>query len=52
MRFILKETIPLKKLVRDALLVYLSFISGIFVYTQIEPIKDLGKFLLFLLILI
>ena len=35
MRFILKETIPLKKLVRDALLVYLSFISGIFVYTQI-----------------
>ena len=43
MRFILKETIPLKKLVRDTLLVYLSFIAGIFVYTQIEPIKDLGK---------
>ena len=43
MRFILKETITLKKLVRDTLLVYLSFIAGIFVYTQIEPIKDLGK---------
>jgi len=43
MRFIIKETIPLKKLVRDALLVYISFITGIFVYTQIEPIKDLGS---------
>jgi hypothetical protein len=43
MRFILKETIPLKKLIRDALLVYVSFIAGNFVYTQIEPIKDLGR---------
>ena len=42
MRFILKETIPLKKLIRDTLLVFVSFIGGNFVYTQIEPIKDLG----------
>ena len=32
MRFILKETIPLKKLIRDTLLVYVSFIAGNFVY--------------------
>ena len=42
MRFILKETIPLKKLIRDTLLVFISFIAGNFIYTQIEPIKDLG----------
>jgi len=42
MRFILKETIPLKKLIRDSLLVYITFIAGDFVYNQIEPIKDLG----------
>lgn len=43
MRFILKETIPLKKMIRDTLLVYVSFIAGNFVYMQIEPIKDLGS---------
>ncbi len=41
MRFIIKETVPLKKLMRDTLVVYISFVSGIFVYTQIEPIKNL-----------
>jgi hypothetical protein len=43
MRFILKETIPLKKMIRYTLLVYVSFIAGNFVYIQIEPIKDLGS---------
>ena len=43
MRFITKDTVPLKKLVRDTLVVYVSYISGIFVYTQIEPIKDLAS---------
>ena len=43
MRFITKNTVPLKKLVRDTLVVYISYISGIFVYTQIEPIKDLAS---------
>lgn len=43
MRFITKDTVPLKKLVRDTLVVYISYISGIFVYTQIEPIKDLAS---------
>ena len=41
MRFIIKETVPLKKLMRDTLVVYISFVSGIFVYTQIEPIKNI-----------
>ena len=26
---------------RDTLVVYISFVSGIFVYTQIEPIKNI-----------
>lgn len=43
MRFIIKETTPLKKLVRDTLVVYISFISGIFIFNQIEPITDLGN---------
>ena len=42
MRFIVKETIPLKKLMRDTLVVYISFVSGMFVYTQLEPIKNLA----------
>lgn len=36
MRFILKETKPLKFIIRDAIIVYLSVISGIFVMEQIE----------------
>lgn len=42
MRFVLKETIPVKKLVRDALVVYMSFVSGLFVYTQLEPINKMN----------
>ena len=43
MRFFTKERIPLKKLVRDALLVYISFLGGMFIYTQLEPIKELSN---------
>ena len=42
MRFITKESIPLKKLMRDTLVVYISFVSGMFVYSQLEPIKNLS----------
>ena len=41
MRFIIKDTLPIKQLVRDTLVVYISFISGIFVYKQIEPMKNM-----------
>jgi len=40
MRFIVKENKPLKKLFRDALLVYLSVLVGDFVLNQLGP---LGK---------
>ena len=38
MRFILKETKPLKTLLRDALLVYLSTLSGFYMLQHIAPI--------------
>tara|TARA_B110000495_G_C22672743_1_gene397509 strand:+ start:71 stop:304 length:234 start_codon:yes stop_codon:yes gene_type:complete len=37
MRFIEKDNKPLKILIRDALLVYFSVISGYFILNQIEP---------------
>ena len=37
-RFILKENIPLKKLFRDTLLVYVSFIAGNFIYGQLGEV--------------
>ena len=36
MRFILKETKPLKFIIRDAIIVYLSVIAGIFIMEQVE----------------
>ena len=39
MKFILKEKKPLKVLFRDAVIVYLSVLGGIFVVEQIIPIK-------------
>ena len=36
MRFILKETKPLKFILRDAIIVYLSVIAGIFIMEQVE----------------
>jgi hypothetical protein len=38
MRFIEKESKPLKLLIRDALLVYFSVVSGYFILEQINPI--------------
>jgi len=41
MRFILKETKPLKTLIRDGLLVYLSTLSGFYMLQHIAPIAKL-----------
>ena len=38
MRFVLKEMKPLKALVRDALLVYLSTLSGFYMLRHIAPL--------------
>ena len=43
MRFIEKESKPLKLLIRDALLVYFSVIAGDFVIGQINPIIQGGS---------
>jgi len=37
MRFIDKESKPLKLLIRDALVVYISVISGNFIVEQLQP---------------
>ena len=37
MRFVLKEMKPLKTLIRDALLVYLSTLSGFYMLQHIAP---------------
>ena len=42
MRFILKENKPLKILLRDAVLVYLSVVVGHFTLDQIAPLKHIG----------
>jgi hypothetical protein len=42
-RFITKEPIKLKTLVQNTLMVYISYITGMFVYEQLEPIKKLTK---------
>ena len=41
MRYVEKENIPLKLLVRDSLVVYVSVVSGNFILEQLTPvIKD------------
>lgn len=40
MRFIEKENKPLKLLVRDTILVYVSVLIGIFTYEQVNPIME------------
>jgi hypothetical protein len=40
MRFIEKESKPLKYLVRDALVVYISVITGTFIIDQLKPIVN------------
>jgi hypothetical protein len=42
MRFVDKESKPLKLLIRDALLVYFSVICGIFVLEQLRPMNSEG----------
>ena len=39
MKFTLKEKKPLKVLFRDAVIVYLSILAGIFIIEQVIPIK-------------
>jgi hypothetical protein len=41
MRFILKENKPLKILLREAVMVYLSVLGGDFIIQQLEPLKDI-----------
>jgi hypothetical protein len=40
MRFVEKESKPLKELIRDAILVYFSVVSGHFILNQINPLVD------------
>ena len=42
MRFVEKENKPLKLLIRDALLVYFSVVSGYFILEQINPMIQTG----------
>jgi hypothetical protein len=42
MRFVEKESKPLKLLIRDALLVYFSIVVGYFIINQINPILKGG----------
>ena len=37
MRIVLKESKPLKELVKDTLIVYFSIITGIFIFEQVSP---------------
>lgn len=37
MRILLKESKPLKELVKDTLIVYFSIITGIFIFEQVSP---------------
>ena len=43
MRFILKENKPLKDIIRDTIIVYISAISGIFIIEQVNPIKNMAN---------
>ena len=40
MRFILKENKPLKLLMRDSMIVYISVVVGIFVLEQFAPLTE------------
>ena len=42
MRFVEKESKPLKLLIRDALLVYLSVVAGYFILEQLKPVIQNG----------
>jgi TctA family transporter len=40
MRFVEKENKPLKILIRDALVVYFSVVSGYFILSQLDPVTS------------
>lgn len=42
MRYIEKDSKPLKLLIRDALLVYFSVVSGYFIIEQLKPVISEG----------
>ena len=42
MRYIEKESKPLKLLIRDALLVYFSVVSGYYILEQLKPVIQNG----------
>jgi len=41
MRFVLKENKPLKNLLRDSLMVYLSVLCGNFILEQLQPLNNI-----------
>jgi hypothetical protein len=43
MRFVEKESKPLKLLIRDALIVYFSVVSSNFILEQLNPVLEGGK---------
>jgi hypothetical protein len=43
MRMILKEARPIKELIRDTIMVYLSAIAGMFIIDQMGTITTTGK---------
>ena len=42
MRFVDKENKPVKLLIRDALLVYVSVVSGHYIFEQFRPITEMN----------
>lgn len=42
MRFVDKENKPVKLLIRDALLVYVSVVSGHYIFEQFKPIAEMS----------
>ena len=42
MRYVEKDSKPLKLLIRDALLVYFSVVSGYFILEQLKPVMENG----------
>jgi hypothetical protein len=43
MRFVEKENKPLKLLIRDTILVYISVLAGYFILEQLSPVMQGGK---------
>jgi hypothetical protein len=41
MRFIIKENLPLKKIVKDGVFVYFSVLGGVYIIQQLEPFKGI-----------